>query len=192
MSRFHIVNIVDEREFTAPEESRASGADQAVQLLSGSVRRLIAPLSSAVIGSTQLIRRLFSSVDRATPEDPHEDAAPAPDDPGLEDFNIEDFDFTGWYCPYCGHGKTEPIHPRYIQCGKCHEYVCGARVERKPGGQTSFRCHDRCGGGGQLKDGTLTSLTGLGVDSLRPSRLEAGQRKLPGPRPALPSGKKDS
>lgn len=189
LSRFRVVNVIDERELSAQDESPAT--NEPLQLLAGSVRQFLAPFSSAVMSSTQLIQRIFNPVIKGTAEQPGEDPAPPPDPPSVENFNINDFDFTGWYCPYCGHAKDQPVVTRFVRCGRCHEYVCGARVEEKTNGQTYFACHDKCGNRGMMTGGSLSSLNGLGVDTQRPSRLEAGDRKLPAPRKALSSGNKD-
>lgn len=54
-------------------------------------------------------------------------------------FDASDFDWTGWFCPHCGHEET------FCQCARCHEYVCGKRVRRLQDGTQTFACHDGCG-----------------------------------------------
>ena len=59
-------------------------------------------------------------------------------------FDAADFDWTGWFCPHCGHKET------FCQCARCHEYVCGKRVRRHEDGTETFACHDGCGETGTI------------------------------------------
>jgi hypothetical protein len=79
-------------------------------------------------------------------------------DQAQEGFAADDFDFSGWHCPCCGHARGE-LMPEFVRCSKCGEYVCGARIREIPGGGLIFACHDGCGGSGRV-EGTLTSYAG--------------------------------
>ena len=63
--------------------------------------------------------------------------------PTVKSFDANDFDFSGWVCPYCGNE-----HP--INCTACGHVVCGDRMRVLPNGRESFACHDACGGTGTL------------------------------------------
>lgn len=63
-------------------------------------------------------------------------------------FDASDFDWTGWFCPYCGHRDT--LVP-FVECGQCKELVCGRRVRQMHDGTQSFACHDGCGATGKIE-----------------------------------------
>ena len=68
-------------------------------------------------------------------------------------FDASDFDWTGWFCPHCGHSKT------FVQCGRCKEVICGDRVRHLQSGTMVFACHNGCGGTGVVK-GHIESVKG--------------------------------
>ena len=82
-------------------------------------------------------------------------------------FSGSDFDFAGWYCAHCGHEGKGDV-PSFVQCNRCHEYVCGSRARRVGQGDVIFACHDRCGGTGPV--------TGS-IDGFRGSHLEVSQER---------------
>lgn len=65
------------------------------------------------------------------------------------EFNVAQFDFSGWYCPHCSHGRNNSGES-FVCCGVCKELVCGARIRKLDHGARLFTCHNGCGGGGQL------------------------------------------
>lgn len=107
-------------------------------------------------------------------------------------FDASDFDWTGWFCPYCGHRDT------FFQCGQCQELVCGRRVRQLQDGTLSFACHDRCGHTGKIT-GHIKSFKGSqeqksrGFSSLLPRHPSQGKSlplptkdiRLPGRGPGL-------
>ncbi len=101
------------------------------------------------------------------------------------EFAISDFDMAGWYCPHCNHGHYRAEEALFVQCGKCREYVCGARA-RTVGDKQIFSCHNGCGGGGEVS-GTMTSYRGRGnaPDSKALHPTEQRKIKTP-PRRSLP------
>lgn len=79
--------------------------------------------------------------------------------PAVE-FKPTEVDFTGFHCPHCGYGKTQPVRKHsFIKCGKCRELVCGARLVVEDG-KDIFQCHASCGSRDALSGGTLESYSG--------------------------------
>lgn len=60
-------------------------------------------------------------------------------------YDINDFDYSGQYCPHCGYSKT------YVQCSGCKQHVCGSRINTLPNGGQLFACSDSCGNTGKLQ-----------------------------------------
>ncbi len=94
-------------------------------------------------------------------------------------FDASDFDWTGWFCPHCGHKDT------FIECGKCGEYVCGRRIRQLQDGTETFACHDECGYTGEIK-GYIKSFKGSLGQPTEPNKQLYGQKssqvgKLPKP-----------
>lgn len=81
-----------------------------------------------------------------------------------QEFNLSKFNFSGFSCPVCGYGEKAPLTQgiAYVKCGKCNELACGVRVSEVRG-SLAFRCHDKCGGGGMLRDGSSEPMTASGV-----------------------------
>lgn len=79
-------------------------------------------------------------------------------EPGVQSFDMEEFDFTGWVCPWCGL-DPKGRGPEFIRCGKCNEYICAGRTV-----DDMFRCHDGCGRQGKA-DGSLTHMDGADADT---------------------------
>lgn len=195
--RFRIANVIDEGEVAG-----SGGLDGTVKLLQGSVQRMLVPLPSIIADTGRLVQRIFSApakdqaLEKVQPEadeEPPEIPLPPPPPPprrNVDEFTFDDFDFTGWYCPCCGHAKQGYVIHRFIRCGKCREYICGARVSNLPDGRVSFRCHDRCRNTGILGEGTLKSLHGLGVEVDKQGQLPGKSARLPAPGQSLPPGKK--
>ena len=83
-------------------------------------------------------------------------------------FDNNDFEWSGWFCPCCGHGKSKEVPLIFVRCSKCEEYVCGARVYFVAGERKMFACSAKCGGGG----GNLEDLTVLdGQNLMIPSNV---------------------
>lgn len=138
----------------------------------------------AVLNSTEVkqLKTLFTGIVRSITGGPKEH----PVFPGYEvsegDFAISEFDFSGWYCPCCGHAQHGAVPSLFVQCGRCKEYVCGARVRNLGRGKSVFSCHDKCGGGGKL-EGEMTSYVGASI-SPQKQQLQAGKkRELKPPKP---------
>lgn len=106
---------------------------------------------------------------------------------GGREFAMSDFDLAGWYCPHCGHSAHSQRGNVFVQCGKCHEYVCGGRT-RTVGNTRIFACHDGCGGSGEIRD-TLSSYRGRdfasGPDAKALQSSESRQIPTP-PKRSLP------
>ncbi|MBV6396879.1 MAG: hypothetical protein HFACDABA_02481 [Anaerolineales bacterium] len=93
------------------------------------------------------------------------------------DFDIGDFSFAGWYCPYCGHTKKGDF-PDFIRCGRCKELVCGSRTSLLPSGAEMFACYDECGKTGEIK-GTIKSIKG--IEAKKDNILPPPKKMLPPP-----------
>ena len=76
-----------------------------------------------------------------TPPRGHQRAGSGKEDDQQKSFDASDFDWSGWFCPHCGHRH-------FYQCGTCQEYICGKRVRHLEDGTDTFACHDGCGGTG--------------------------------------------
>jgi hypothetical protein len=93
-------------------------------------------------------------------------------------YKVDEFDFSGWYCPQCGYAKgNNNVWPQFIQCTKCGELVCGGRVTQVNESRL-FACCDDCGSSGLLK-GEITSYTGRGIDSPERKLLPENSKQLP-------------
>lgn len=78
-------------------------------------------------------------------------------------FEAAEFDFTGWYCPVCMHGRSAEPLDAFVQCSRCGELVCGARIHLSAGGEKMFRCRDACGNESTVA-GVIKSLAGTSVE----------------------------
>ncbi len=207
--RYVVVNVVDESEFAPKNPTLKKKLNSARQIEEPTDRPRKA-LPSLLTSALLPVQRLFGkwsapeqAVEKAPPKqttktkasESREQRTPPPPpggNPG-DVFNIEEFNFNGWYCPCCGYGKDEPVEFRFVRCGRCNEYVCGARVRRMPDGKIFFRCHDKCGHSGILGEGKIGAMVGMGLDEKKPALLkDLASRQLnagisAGPR-ALPSG----
>lgn len=109
---------------------------------------------------------------------------------GSSTFSAADFDFSGWFCPFCGWNKHTRAKSIFARCGRCEELVCGARIVEIAGGKSTFACHNGCGGSGTIA-GSLESYTGSsrerknvqhrlprdqGMKSLPPAQVPAKKR----------------
>jgi len=79
--------------------------------------------------------------------------------PSIKRFPAEEFDTSGWYCPWCGHGRDAGVRLLYVQCFQCRQLVCGSRVREIADGVATFACHPACGCSGPLH-GTIRELAG--------------------------------
>ena len=55
------------------------------------------------------------------------------------------FDWTGWFCPHCGHNET------FVKCGTCGDYVCGGSMRELADGTRVHTCHKKCGATGEVE-----------------------------------------
>lgn len=187
--RFRFINAIDEKDLTGHEAPAAGWKKprSAGQLQTPAVAGLLGGATNLAQRVAMLARNaqaIATSAARAGQGGgPHTE-------PGAESFDINEFDFTGWYCPCCGYAKDTPVRHRFIRCGRCHEYMCGARVKQLPDGKFYFRCHDRCGHSGVLGEGTIGSMKGMGVSKDNPAQLDGKSSKLPiSSQRGLPAGK---
>ncbi|MEP7286475.1 MAG: hypothetical protein ABI947_11970 [Chloroflexota bacterium] len=194
MVRFTIVKIVDENNFT-PEEARYAALNSPADILESTIQEMLVALPSLAKDASKWVKKLFNAAEQ---EPPQKEALPPPKkqpnyqaDSGT--FNFSDFSFVGWYCPCCGYGKDTAVDTRFFRCGRCQEYICGARIQRLADGRQSFACHDRCGNQGFMGTGSMTSLSGAGFSTHKPTLIDdkTQRPKLPLPRRALPPSKKD-
>jgi len=95
--------------------------------------------------------------------------------------DIGSFDFSGWTCPYCKHGRSG-VGGAFFECS-CGELVCGGRARRTLLGATIYRCHDGCGVEGRAS-GAIDRLATQSSSQAR-FRTSKGQ-----PSQALPSRSK--
>jgi len=187
-SRYRVVNVFKERETTAK-----SGTGDTAKALPQP--RQFA--ENAIVQVRSILSRLLPTQRKPTHIEPTEQkreqfkGAHTHQTAPNNDFDAKDFDFAGWYCPCCGHGKAPTSSTLFFQCGRCGEYVCGSRVEILPNGQRMVSCHDGCGNRSVLGGGTLSSLSGVGAKRSTPDALDGGRRKqLKAPPKQLPPGKK--
>ena len=83
-------------------------------------------------------------------------------------FDANEFDFSGWYCPCCGHSRDVPVYPPFIRCSKCNECICGARIIRVSPDVQTFECHDGCKNIGRI-GGQIESFDGASIAGAVPS-----------------------
>lgn len=166
----HRFQFVENREGT-PDPSPLAGLAQKAM---GLAQQLKAKAPALLSASSALLRPV-------KPGQMEVDITPAPAAgpklvPGS--FGVGAMDFTGWSCPHCTHGQTRFLAPTlFVRCGKCGDYICGARV-RQVNGETVFACHDGCGNTGAVQ-GTITSYDGATVDARSNPRLKGeGQKQL--------------
>lgn len=69
-------------------------------------------------------------------------------EPGADRFPSKQFDWSGWYCPSCGHNQNAESPHTFIRCGTCRELVCGFSVRDVGPGISTFKCF--CGHGGRI------------------------------------------
>lgn len=107
-----------------------------------------------------------------------------------QSYSSADFDFSGFYCPCCGHARNEQVPSLFVRCGKCRDLVCGGRVRKLAPDRVLFACHDECGGGGEVS-GQIESYTSATQDS--PAKHTSGTIRQGLSLPSLPpsSGRTD-
>lgn len=69
--------------------------------------------------------------------------------PHLKTFSANEFDVSGWQCPYCRHGASA-VKFLFVKCAKCNRLVCGSRVISISNGPNTFHCTPECSGSGVL------------------------------------------
>lgn len=90
----------------------------------------------------------------------------------------KDFDWTGFWCPHCGHRKTNGV--AFIQCGSCEELVCAGTLSSS-GGQQKFSCYPACGTFGSVVSGEIKTRDYTSGPTSSSRTLTSGSS-----RPALP------
>ena len=98
----------------------------------------------------------------------------------------DQFDWSGWYCPTCGHSQNAPASTPFFLCGQCHELICGFSAREIGPGICTVKC--LCGGGGRIT-GKIESYDGHSVAPGDASVLKVASEPLPPPRAALPSSR---
>ena len=86
-------------------------------------------------------------------------------------FDATEFDFSGWYCPCCGHSRDVPVHPQFVRCGVCKECVCGARVIHVSPDIKTYECHDGCRSTGRIV-GHIETFDGSSIAGSMPSAAQ--------------------
>lgn len=193
--RFQIKHILEEQ----GNAKDSPFTEQPIAFLTGTVQKALSPLPDLVNEGKRFLQRLVGSEEQQEQSERTRTEPPRPSQPkyrpGSGSYDINEFDFAGWYCPCCGHGKDmQGEYIQFIKCGTCRELVCGSRVTRLPDGRRNFKCHDGCRGGGILGDGTMESVSGLNVDTNKtpylPKRPPANElpdkRRSDRDTPALP------
>ncbi len=78
--------------------------------------------------------------------------------PGSDHYASNQFDWSGWYCPSCGHNQNAVSPHTFARCGRCHELVCGFSIREVAPGISTFKCF--CGGGGRISAAPIDSFEG--------------------------------
>jgi hypothetical protein len=108
--------------------------------------------------------------------------------PAVTGFDIAEFDFTGWVCPWCqASGATGRI--AFVKCTTCNGLVCGGRIRQLRDGRDWFVCHDGCGNESGLTNGLTqvdgegrSRVTGIAAPKSGPKISGNNAGRLPGPR----------
>jgi hypothetical protein len=169
--KFQIVFIEDE------DSNRVYNVSREVASTSSTLMNTNRPDSEEYYPATVENPRSPQSFETPVTEPEHVPSKTTSDRPGsAHSFQVTDFDFSGWYCLHCGHAQHGTVLHMFIECGKCGEYVCGARVRQIEGGAILFACHDGCGSGGRI-EGQIAAYTGTIIDSSGnvPSRQSSGE-----------------
>jgi hypothetical protein len=120
---------------------------------------------------------------------PAEQASATPPDPAHTTHAANEYDWSGFYCPCCGHIPREE-EAAFVDCGECHELVCGGSVAVETTGIRYFRCYPTCGAHGEIT-GTIKEFEGdEHTEANRPEYVSiAGTQapKLTGSRSSLPT-----
>lgn len=103
----------------------------------------------------------------------------------------DQYDWSGFYCPGCGF-MPHNEETRFVQCGKCKEFVCGQSVTNDTQtGDKYFRCYPACGADGKLTRSIQEYSGSQRTEANRPEYASVGNEKreqLMGPRSGFPSG----
>lgn len=161
----------------------------------GSTGREVQIAEPASTSLARLSRSLVGLI-RGKPHGPVAEALRPPADPqgsptleeSPREFNLGEFNFSGFSCPVCGYGEKVPLTRgiTYLKCGTCQGLVCGVRVSDVRGSLT-FRCHDGCGGGGTLDEGPGGPMTASGILGEFKASSQANGPAAPNPEgPQLP------
>lgn len=75
--------------------------------------------------------------------------APSAAETTMSSLDAQEVDWSGWHCPICGYGRNGEGR-RFLQCGTCQEFVCGAKVRSVGQDIETYECHPGCEGSGQV------------------------------------------
>ena len=186
--RFRFENAIDEKDLTGQEAPAAAWKAPVPQAptLTPTANAPIAGLLQGVTNALKIFSRSKTDLASTKKTKAHQKHA---NRTTTNEFNMDEFDFRGWYCPCCGHNKHAPARVRFVRCSRCREYICGVGVIQIDDEHLEFNCHERCGNRGDLGFGTLSSMKGVDFDIPIPSELKGGSGKLPAPPSLLNSGK---
>src|SRR5258706_11563016 len=187
IERFHVVQAIDEKDLTG-QEMPAAAWKPTTQQATKHISEARTPILGFLQRGTYALRiwgRLRGEAVIQKKAEPEKDQARGST---TNEYNMADFDFTGWYCPCCEHGKLSKGSIQFVRCAHCREYVCGGRVVKVDNEHQQFNCHDRCGYSGILGGSTLSSMAGIDFNVRKTLELEGRSGKLPPPRSRLMSG----
>jgi hypothetical protein len=96
--------------------------------------------------------------------------------PGSNRYSTNQFDWSGWYCPSCGHDQDGKALYKFALCGGCRELVCGYSIREVGPGIQTFKCF--CGAGGRLT-GNIDSYEGQSAAKSKALASNADFKALP-------------
>jgi len=108
-----------------------------------------------------------------------EQSAGQGNEPAADHYDTNQFDWSGWYCPSCGHNQNAESAHRFARCGGCRELVCGFSIREIAPGISTFKCF--CGAGGRLT-GQIESYEGHSAAKNTALALDAPLKALPPPK----------
>jgi len=100
--------------------------------------------------------------------------------PGSDHYASNQFDWSGWYCPSCGHNQTVVSPHTFVRCGGCHELVCGFSIREVALGISTFKCF--CGSGGRISATPIDSYEGQSAVKSNALAANASFKALPPPK----------
>jgi hypothetical protein len=94
-------------------------------------------------------------------------------------YDRNQFDWSGWYCPSCGHYKDGKSLHGFIRCGGCHELVCGFSARDVGPGISTWKCF--CGHSARI-GGRIDSFEGQSAAKTKALASDADIKALPPPK----------